>query len=489
MFAMYPGASGLNAYGEAMSVVGSNIANVNTTGYKQSRANFQDLLSTGVRGTSDKIGKGVGISSVSGVFTQGSLESSSLLTDVALEGEGFFTVRDRGGHVAYTRDGHFLFDKDGFLVTDKGKQVLVRDLDPLSNEPTGQPHGAKVVGLNDPPQATGNGANGTGIKLQANLNGESIPPRIAFDPTNVQADMYNFSTAVTVIDERGGEHVVNVVFRKQADSAPQINAATGQPVPGTGARNQWQWYTVVNGADVNGNPNTQIAVGGGFLRFTETGKLIQATNGNFFPSGGGQVGAQGQIIPPGPPVLVEAPVTGGAGVPQITVPFIASAPQVIGINFGQGFNPLDANEKRTGLDGITQFASSNKIANVEADGRKPGSLDNVNIDQNGVITGYFDNGQVRPLARFMLTRFVNTNGLLRRGDNEYDPSLGSGKPITGNPADGGFASVKPRNLEKSNVDLSTEFVKMIETQRAFQANAKSVTTSDEMLGDLVSMKR
>ncbi|HUJ77181.1 MAG TPA: flagellar hook protein FlgE [bacterium] len=488
MFALNPGASGLNTYGEAMSVVGSNIANVNTTGFKQSRANFEDMLATGVAGTSDKIGKGVHLSGVQGDFTQGNLEGTNLITDMALEGDGFFTVRDRGGHTYYTRDGKFQFDKDGFLVTGNGQQVMVRDVDPTTKETTGFAHGAKVVGLNDPPVPTGDGTNGSGIKIQANLNSSVKPPKITFDPTNVQAEMYNFTSAVTVVDERGGEHVINVAFRKIPDQPPQINPANGQPIPGTGGRNQWQWFALVNGADVGGNPETQIAVSGGFLRFTDSGRLLQVTGGTFVQAGPGQTGPNGQIIPPGPPVLVEQPVNQAAGVPQVTIPF-TQTPQVIGINFGLGSNPLDANDQRTGLDGVTQFNSESKVLNVTADGRQAGSLDNVDITPDGIITGYFDNGQVRPMYRVMLTRFVNNAGLLRRGDNEFEESLASGKPITGNPSVGGFSSVRPRNLEKSNVDLSTEFVHMIETQRAFQANAKSITTSDEMMGDLVAMKR
>ena len=488
MFALNPGASGLNTYGEAMSVVGSNLANINTNGYKQVRVNFEDLLATGVRGTPDKIGKGVAIANVQGEFTQGSIESTSQITDLALEGEGFFAVKDKLGRTSYTRAGNFSFDKDGYLISAHGKQVQVRDLDPVTHETTGLSHGAKVVGLNDPPLATGNGAFASGIKVQANLNADADVPKAAFDPTNVQADMYNFATSVTVTDERGGEHVINIVYRKLPELPPQINPATGQPIAGTGGRDQWQWYALVNGADVGGSPETQIAVGGGFLKFSENGKLLSATNGQFVQGGPGQVGPGGQIIPPGPPTLVETAVNAAIGMPQFTVPFTQN-PQTIGINFGLGSNPLDVNDTRTGLDGLTQFAASNKVLNIESDGRRPGSLDNINIGKDGVITGYFDNGQVRPLFRMMVTRFVNNPGVLRKGDNEFEESLTSGKPINGNPGEAGFGEVSTRNLEKSNVDLSSEFVRMIETQRAFQANAKSITTSDEMLNDLVSMKR
>ncbi len=200
------------------------------------------------------------------------------------------------------------------------------------------------------------------------------------------------------------------------------------------------------------------------------------------------MGPDGQLIPPGPPVLIEQPLAVNVDVPQVTLPFTLN-PQVIGFNFGQGSNPLDPADDRTGLDGMTQFAAKSKMVNLEVDGRKSGALESIDIDGEGVITGNFDNGTIRPLYRMFLSKFVNPAGLLRMGDNEFTESLTSGKAISGHPNDGAFGGVRARNLEKSNVDLATEFVSMIETQRAFQANAKGVTTSDEMLADLVAMKR
>ncbi len=253
-------------------------------------------------------------------------------------------------------------------------------------------------------------------------------------------------------------------------------------------RNQWQWYVVVNGADVGAPAENQIAVGGGFLKFADNGRLLEATNGTFVPSAVGQIGPDGEIIPPGPPQLIEQPLAVNVEVPQVTLPFTHN-PQVVGFNFGLGSNPLDPADERTGLEGVTQFASKSKMFNLEVDGRKSGSLEAIDIDREGVILGTFDNGTIRPLYRIVLTKFVNPNGLLRLGDNEFQESLTSGKAIVGHPNDGSIGAVRSRNLEKSNVDLATEFVRMIETQRAFQANAKGITTSDEMMADLVAMKR
>ncbi|MCZ6473544.1 MAG: flagellar hook protein FlgE [SAR324 cluster bacterium] len=488
MVGLRTGATGLSSYGEAMTVVGSNIANVNTVGYKGNRVNFQDLLATSVRGSRDKVGKGVRISSVQADFAPGSMESSSRTLDMALEGDGFFTLRDKSNRLFYTRAGNFELDDKGFLVTVNGINVLMRDIDENTGEVTGLAKPVQLVGVNDPPKATGDGTNGTGIRIAANLNSDASVPEVQFDPTNVQAEMYNNSTAVTVTDERGGEHVVNVVFRKLADTPAQVDPVTGAPIPGTGSKNQWQWYFVVNASEVGGEPNRLIAVSGGFLKFDENGRLLETTNGEFTTPGAAQIGPAGQIIPPGPPVLVERAVDGNVGVPQVTL-FFTENPQTIGIDLGTGSNPTDPTDERTGLEGVTAFASEFNILKLEADGSKPGQLENFEIDDDGVVTGFFNNGNMRQLHRLFVTRFVNNPGLLRAGDNRFSETRQSGKAITGNPNEGQFGAVKSRNLEKSNVDLSTEFVRMIETQRAFQANAKVITTGDEMLADLVNMKR
>ena len=188
------------------------------------------------------------------------------------------------------------------------------------------------------------------------------------------------------------------------------------------------------------------------------------------------------------PVLIEQPLNGAVGVPQVTLPFTTS-PQLVGLNFGAGSNPLDPADPRTGLDGMTQFASESKVTNIEGDGNKAGQLESIDINNEGVVSGQFNNGSIRPMFRLFLTKFVNNHGLLRMGENEYREALNSGKPVSGHANDGIFGGVRSRSLEKSNVDLANEFVKMIETQRAFQANAKGITTSDEMMADLVAMKR
>lgn len=267
MFALHTGASGLGAYGEGMTVIGANISNVSTVGYKSTRANFQDLLATNIAGVSGKLGKGVQLGSVQADFSQGNLMPTSLTTDLAIDGDGFFTLRDGLGRTFYTRAGNFQFDREGFLVNPDNAFLMVRDVDPITGEVTGFPHAIKALGLNSPPEPTGDGSNRTGINIVANLNAEVAIPDVQFDPTNVQPDMFNFSTAVSVVDQNGGEHTMNVVFRRQPDQPPQFDPATGLAIPGTGVKNLWTWYAVSDAAEFQGTPNVLVATSGGFLTF------------------------------------------------------------------------------------------------------------------------------------------------------------------------------------------------------------------------------
>ena len=488
MFALHTGASGLQAFGEGMTVIGANIANVNTVGYKSSRVTFRDLLATNIAGTNGKLGKGVRLGAVQADFSQGNLRPTTLATDLAIEGNGFFTIRDQLGRQFYTRAGNFQFDKEGFLVTTDGAFVMVRDVDAISGDTTGFAHPAKLLGLTSPPEPTGDGSNRTGVKITANLDADADIATVPFDPTNVQSDMYNFSTTVTVTDRNGGEHTMTILFRKEQDQPPQIDPATGLAVPGTGVKNRWSWYGVSDASEFGGVQGSLVATSGGFIRFSDDGRMIAATNGRFVQPAPGQIGPDGELIPPGPPILVEAGLEEGAPVPQVTLPY-GEIPLVVGIDFGLGSNPDDLTDNRTGLDGITQFSSDFNVTSIEADGHKAGNLEDIEIERNGTIVGTFDNGDSQSLARIMLTKFASPENLLRRGETLYEESIASGRAIHGNPIDGGLGSVRSRNLERSNVDLAREFVAMIETQRAFQANARSISTSDEMLNDLVSMKR
>jgi len=485
------GASGVKTQGKTMQVVGNNIANVNTFGFKSNKVAFEDLMGNAwpQGATFTKASNGVKIGGVQMDHSQGAFETTTLSTDLAIAGGGFFTiVNPSTGKESYTRNGQFSYDKEGYLSTLRGGRLQALKVDRITGDSKGIPGALQVLGLVDAPQPTGTGHKGTGIKLAANLDANASIRDVPVDPTNVLDNMYNFATSTTVYDALGNSHTATVAMRKRPDLPEQIDPGTGQPIAGTGVSNQWEYYVMFDGSSLGQTPGTMVAVGGGFMQFTDDGKLIAATGGSFEAQPGG-VDEDGQPLPAGPPRLIPQPVDPDTGVPQFAIPFGGGAPLVIGLHLGDGFNPDDPTDPRSGLDGITQFAGHYNVLRTSADGNPAGILESIFLEDNGTVNGVFDAGYTRAIGRIVLTKFDNPGKLAQVGENMLVETLGSGKKVTAEPGTAGFGEIRSKSLEQSNVDLSQEFVKMVETQRAFQASAKTVTTSDEMIQDLINMKR
>ena len=485
------GASGVQTHGKAMQVVGNNIANVNTFGFKRNSVAFEDLMGNAQPqgATFTKASNGVKIGSVEMDFSQGAFETTTLSTDMAIAGGGFFTiVSPSTGKQSYTRNGQFSYDKEGFLSTLRGGRVQALKVDRVTGESKGIPGALQILGLVDAPQPTGTGHKGTGIKLAANLDANASIKDVPVDPTNVTDNMYNFATSTTVYDSLGNTHAATIAMRRRPDLPEQIDPATGQPIAGTGVSNQWEYYMLFDGASLGQVPGIMVAVGGGFMQFTDDGKLIAATGGSFEAQPGG-VDPDGNPLPEGPPRLIPQPVDPDTGIPQFAIPFGGGSPLLIGLHLGDGFNPDDPTDPRSGLDGITQFAGHYNVLRTSADGNPAGTLESIFLEDNGTVNGVFDAGYTRAIGRIVLTKFDNPGKLAQVGENMLVETLGSGKKVTGEAGTAGLGEIRSKSLEQSNVDLSQEFVKMVETQRAFQASAKTVTTSDEMIQDLINMKR
>ena len=485
------GASGVQTHGKAMQVVGNNIANVNTFGFKRNSVAFEDLMGNAQPqgATFTKASNGVKIGSVEMDFSQGAFETTTLSTDMAIAGGGFFTiVIPSTGKQSYTRNGQFSYDKEGFLSTLRGGRVQALKVDRVTGESKGIPGALQILGLVDAPQPTGTGHKGTGIKLAANLDANASIKDVPVDPTNVTDNMYNFATSTTVYDSLGNTHAATIAMRRRPDLPEQIDPATGQPIAGTGVSNQWEYYMLFDGASLGQVPGIMVAVGGGFMQFTDDGKLIAATGGSFQAQPGG-VDPDGNPLPEGPPRLIPQPVDPDTGIPQFAIPFGGGSPLLIGLHLGDGFNPDDPTDPRSGLDGITQFAGHYNVLRTSADGNPAGTLESIFLEDNGTVNGVFDAGYTRAIGRIVLTKFDNPGKLAQVGENMLVETLGSGKKVTGEAGTAGLGEIRSKSLEQSNVDLSQEFVKMVETQRAFQASAKTVTTSDEMIQDLINMKR
>ncbi len=426
---LYTAISGMNANGVYLSVIGDNIANMNTIGFKASRVSFGDVLSqtiTGLAGTS-QIGRGVLVSSITPLFTQGSFETTANALDLAIDGDGFFIVTDEGARY-YTRAGQFQIDKDGDIVNPDGL-ILQGYLADASGNITGTLGNLKIAMRQTPAHMT------TSVTIGINLNSEAaVPPGpftidangdgIKNDPAN-----YNFSSSVTVYDSQGGAHQVTLYFVKTGPNTWDVHYLYEDPA----------------------NPGQFIDAGTQTLIFNPDGSLntdnTRPINFNF-----------------------------GTGL----------LPQAIRFNYGSG---TGESPPGNGLDYSTQFASDFSLMSLSQDGYPAGFLKNIVISEDGVITGIFTNGQTRTLAQVALARFLAPTGLVKMGRNLYAESFDSGQPIVGMPQTSGLGRILSNTLELSNVDLAEEFVKMISAQRGFQANSRIITTTDELLQEMVNLKR
>jgi flagellar hook protein FlgE len=425
MSSLFTAVSGMNANGTALSVIGDNVANMNTIAFKASRSSFGDILSQSL-GTS-QIGRGVAVTEVTPTFTQGSFENTANVLDLSVDGEGLFIVKNDSG-IAYTRAGQFSLDKEGYIVNTNGMR-LQGYLFSTSGSSAGLGD-INLSTLNSAPQPTAD------AEISANLDSRAtIGP--AFDVTD-PGNTSDFSSTLTVYDSLGVSHVINIYFRKDTQSA------TG---------NSWEWFAVVNDTDSTAGV-TQVQARGS-IDFDSNGAL-DVESAITYPVGTG------------------FNFSGGA-----------TANQVIDFNFGTSITT----DGGTGLDGTTQFGSTSATIFQSQDGYSSGSLRNITITQDGFITGIFTNGQTRAVGQVALAKFLAPTEVKKMGKNLYSESSESGQPIVSIPGTSGTGVVLSNTLELSNVDLAEEFVKMIISQRGFQANSKMVSTSDELMQELINLKR
>ena len=403
--------SGLDAESNALSVISNNLANLNTVGYKKQDASFQDLFyqTVGVTGSGDpiQIGAGSSVAATSTNFTDGSLDTSGVATDVAITGNGFFVTQQADGSQQFTRDGHFTINSSGDLMTQDGQMVMgyqavngvITPGTALSAIQLGQ-------GLISPPLAT------TSMQMNTNLDASA-------------AVGTNFSTPISVYDSLGVSHVLTFEFTKTA-------------------ANSWSYNITVPAADL-GQTGAPVSISTGTMNFDSNGVLT-------------------------------APAANVTGVGLTGLADGATDMSLTWNLFDSSNNPL-----------ITQVASASTTSTTSQDGYSSGNLLNFNIGSDGVIQGTFSNGQTRAVGQLALASFADAQGLQRLGSNSYAATLSSGAPVVGVPGAGGRGTLTGGALEQSNVDIATEFADMILAQRGFQANAKVVTTFDEITQDTINL--
>ena len=462
MRSLYAGVSGMQNHQTRLDVIGNNVANVNTTGFKRGRVNFQDMISqqmsgaasptTEVGGVNPKeVGLGVTVAAIDTVFTQGNLQTTGVSTDVAIQGNGFFIMKN-GEESFYTRAGAFSLDSEGTLVNPaNGMRVQGWMAEEINGQMVLQTAGSTEdliipVGSKDPAKATEN------VNFACNLNKNT--PEILEGASPEDIAKGTWSTEQKIYDSFGNEHMLNVSFTRVA----------GNP-------NQWQ-ATVTIDPDMADESQTRVGLnttdgqGNTFLiNFDNNGSLLSVTD-----SAGNLTNPEGQIV------LQTSFNVIGANPDEAGNP----TRQTLNINLG-----TIGSQKNT----ITQSASSSSTKAYYQDGYTMGYLDNFKIDSSGIITGVYSNGTNRTIGQIALATFANQGGLEKAGDNTYVESNNSGMANIGTSGIAGKGSMLAGALEMSNVDLTEQFTDMIVTQRGFQASSKTITTADTLLETVMNLKR
>ena len=424
------GLTGLNAFSSWLSVIGNNLANINTVGFKGSTVSFQDLVSQSLGGSATnpmQVGLGVAMGSVSPSFSQGAVESTRDPMNAAIQGSGFFVVKN-GTDVGYTRAGNFTFDNNGVLVTNGGLKV----------------QGWTAV------NAT------TGAMVSTGAPGDiSVPPGVLREPvattsfsavTNLNSAAAvgdTFTSTVQVYDALGTQHAITLTYTKTGAGA-------------WGFKAEAPWDEVTGG--VITTPSYLLAAGS--LTFNAQGDLSA-----FTPT---------------------APATGGGASPTITDVSFTTPTWTSGAAASVlKFDIVDA----TGKASLSGFNAPSATSSINQDGAGAGMISSMSVQEDGTILATFGAGQTVAVGQLALANFNNPKGLSKLGSNVFGASQASGVPNVGTAGTSGRGSLIGSAIEQSNVDIAQEFTSMILAQRGYQANSKTITVSDEMLLETLNLKR
>lgn len=420
------GLSGLNASSKNLDVIGHNIANANTTGFKASRAEFAEMVAASMgAGGGNNYGIGVEVAAVAQQFSQGNVTVTGNNLDVAINGNGFFKVQQSDGSAAYTRAGNFKLDKSGDLVTNGGAQVMGFKVDPLTGLST-----SEAQPLSFPTGAPIQAQQTTTINATLNLDARALdaagaaatpgPPPTAAIPATPRS---TYGTSINVYDTQGVATPVSLYFMKTANP------------------NEWEVYTTLD--ETVQAPGSPL----GTVSFDENGKIDPTAS-------------------------------------TLTLTVTPSANP----NAGPAAPAVADFDVEIDLGRATQFGSKFAVADLKQDGYASGDLTSINISNDGMVMASYSNGVTRAEAQVALANFRNTQGLLAVGGNNWVESFDSGPAVMGKPGDGNFGALRSGALEDSNVDLTAELVNMMTAQRAYQANAQTIKTQDQVMSTLVNLR-
>ena len=455
MRSMYSGVSGLQVHQVKMDVIGNNIANVNTVGFKGSKVTFSEVFAQTIKGAGapqegrggtnpQQVGLGAGLSSIDVQHTKGSTQITSNPTDIMIDGNGFFIVSsdDTGTNKFYTRAGNFSLDKLGYLVNPSGLKVLDNNGEPVR------------INKSDNIESTAT----TELEFKSNLN-------FNYDSAeDFQADNSIYTTTTDVYDSVGNKSTLTVKFGQKFTTPPgtpegETRSYRQFEISSPGAVTAYGELTAENVLPAGNSVYAEFDKAGNFVR------IVELAPGDFNGS------------------LQVNPGAAGSGVGVGTA---ASANIIIQQPGVEDINIAINNDT---FEGVTHYAQTTDMKATPVNGNSAGALDSFAISSSGEVFGTYTNGERGTLAVLGLAAFDNPPGLMKIGGNLFTDTPNSGNPKFGVPGTGSFGQLAPGALEMSNVDLSQEFTDMITTQRGFQANSRVITTTDEMLQELVNLKR
>lgn len=440
------GLSGLNASGRNLEVIGNNVANAGTFGSKVSRAEFSDVYASALGGSSaTQIGIGVAVSGVTQQFTPGNITSTENPMDLAIDGNGFFQLTDSSGSLVYSRNGQFKLDREGFIVNNGGSKLLGYQADTQGAIIQAQATPLQLPTSGAPPKTTDQ------VDLEMTFDSRVAPATgTTLDVTD--KDTYNFATSQTIYDVQGQNLGLTYYMRK------------------TSAHN-WDMYVTANGTSL------QTDGAGAPL------KVASIT----FPSSGGEPKTSAAGPVEGDPGTITtydsagtALATTGTGsfslpdIPALTLTGGGLSEPISGISFN--------------LANSVEYGTGFGVTNLSQTGFAPGKLNSVTIEDNGVVLARYSNGQSKAAGQVELASFRNPQGLKPLGGNEWGSTFASGQATNTVPGDGNMGQLQSSALEESNIDLTQELVSMIVAQRAYQANAQTIKTEDQLLQTLVNMR-
>ena len=507
------GLSGLNGAAKSLDVIGNNIANASTVGFKGSTTQFADVYASSLNGAGGvTAGIGVKVAGIAQQFTQGNVEASNNPLDIAINGAGFFRT-EASGMVQYSRNGQFQLDKNGFLINAQGAKLTGYGLNDKGTLVAGAPTALQIDTSDLAPVTT------TKVKMELNLDSRTNEPvNSPFDADDPST--YSKQTPMSVYDTLGNPHVLSTYYVKSGpgtwdvyaanDGTEVTNLAVAAAATGNAgvqsARAAWEAATkavppvaatIASALSAYATAaSSAIATAAGTAGATaanQTEITTAATNAALVPGATAAEidAAMAKVISvPSKPVgklvfdtnggMNKVSTVDAAGNPggkfAITLPVFPSTGS-------EPTMPITID-----YDGTTQYGTNTSEKKLTQDGSAAGNLQRFTTGTDGTILGQYSNGRTKPLGQVILANFTNPNGLEPLGNNAWAESANSGVPLLGTPNSGSFGVLQQSAVESSNVDLTAELVNMITAQRVYQANAQTIKTQDSVLQTLVNLR-